>query len=222
MKRTLKTTADGSNTLYVPELDEHYHSIHGAYREAMHVFINSGFEHVRLKAPLRILEIGFGTGLNALLTLRASIDANRSVEYTGVEKYLVTQEELKTIDYTAISGLETYEKYFHQLHDSQNDVFIDINNLFKFRVLNIDFFKIPFESAFDLIYFDAFGPRVQADLWTLDMFNLMYRLLDQSGVLVTYCAKGQVRRDMIEAGFQIERLEGPPGKREMLRATKHV
>ena len=216
----MKTTRDGSSTLYVPELDEHYHSVHGAVQESRHVFLKMGFQHLLPRPHIDILEIGLGTGLNFWLTAEAVQDLETTVRYVGVDKYPVTREETDSVDYSAFlrSEFHFYDKSF--IADSQVSEVDCINNKIRFEILESDFRDLNFSEAFDLIYYDAFGPRVQPHLWTQDLFEIMYRALRPGGVLVTYCAKGQVRRDMLACGFQVERLPGPPGKREMLRATK--
>lgn len=221
-KNVIKQTSDGSKTLYVPELDEHYHSTHGAYNEAMHVFVDMGLNHINRshESPIKLLEIGFGTGLNALLTLRWANENSIAIDYCGVEKYPVDFEQAIQMDYLSIYDLKAYTKGFELMHTSEIGEKLSISDNFKLNKVKCDFRDIKDENEFDLIFYDAFGPRVQGDLWRLDMFERMYLALKANGVLVTYCAKGQVRRDMQTAGFTVERLPGPPGKREMLRATK--
>jgi len=221
-KRTLKRTSDGSYTLYVPELDEHYHSIHGARQEAEHVFLKMGLDPLMDKSELNILEIGFGTGLNALLTLDWAERSNCSIKYTGVEKYPVGLNEALTMEYLAFNDLEKYSNDFRLFFDNQSFDGIDVNDKFKLKIDCIDFYDMTYDRMFDVVFYDAFGPRVQPYLWTLELFKLVFKALRKDGILVTYCAKGQVRRDLLTAGFEVERLPGPPGKREMLRAIKHV
>ena len=223
MKREIIKTADGSSTIYLPEWNEHYHSKHGAIQEALHVFISSGLiPFVKEHAPkkISILEIGFGTGLNALVTFLEARKMGISVHYTGVEAFPVSSEEWKALDYasffTATDASEVYEK----LHDVEWEKFDSISPSFELKKEEKRFSEIQDEDKYDLVFFDAFGPRVQPELWTEEIFLKMYRSLHKGGVLVTYSAKGSVRRALQTTGFKVERLPGPPGKREMIRATK--
>ncbi len=220
-KRQIVKTSDGSATLYVPGLDEHYHSTHGALQEAKHVFIKMGLDLVSAKSTnINLLEIGLGTGLNALLTYQYALDHQISIKYTGVEKYPLNKEELTAVDYLKLIGDSRLDHFYTKMFAKNIEEIIPIDDLFTLEKQIKDFREIDDFGKYDLIYFDAFGPRVQPHLWEKGMFDLMYRLCRPNGVLVTYCAKGQVRRDMQVAGFEVERLEGPPGKREMLRASK--
>lgn len=205
----------------MPELDEHYHSIHGAYNEAMHVFIDAGLNEIQIE-PIRILEIGFGTGLNALLTLRESLQFNQEISYTGIEKYPITLDEANLMQYTELIADNDIQPFFHNMHQCQWSRMHKITPLFSLTKLQLDFSEIDFRNTFDLIYFDAFAPSAQPNLWTEEIFNTMYSALVNRGMLVTYCAQGQVKRNMKAAGFIVERLPGPPGKREMTRAIKNT
>ena len=223
MKRNVITTADGSKTIQIEDWNEQYHSIHGAYQEAMHVFIMHGLKHViqnqkNLK-PLSILEIGFGTGLNAMLTLLEAQKKQIPVDYVGVEAYPVELGELKQLQYDAI--FEDESPSFFKMHEQDLELSATITPNFSLTKRQQFFQDINDKDAFNLIYFDAFGARVQPDLWTETIFTKMFQALKPEGILVTYSAKGSVRRAMQAVGFEVERLPGPPGKREMLRATKH-
>ncbi len=223
MKREIIRTADGSATIYLPDWNEHYHSRHGALQEAMHVFIKSGLDHFLQKKQverINILEIGFGTGLNALISYYEGIKNNVILDYTGVEAYPVSEEELTALDYSSLFGQKDASEVFKALHDCAWNKKTVISPLFELQKQQMFFRDIKAQNAFDLIYFDAFGPRVQPELWSEEIFAGMYRALTEEGVLVTYSAKGSVRRAMQAAGFLVERLPGPPGKREMLRATR--
>lgn len=223
MKREIIDTGDGSKTIYLPDWNEHYHSKHGAVQEARHVFIKTGFQHYltkNLPEVVSILEIGFGTGLNALISFFEA-EANKvRVNYTGVEAYPVSVEELAALDYSRIVSGENASEVFSKFHEIPWEKDSDISAFFSLQKQKKFFREITAENAFELIYFDAFGPRVQPELWSEEVFKNMYRALKRNGVLVTYSAKGDVRRAMQAAGFEVERLPGPPGKREMLRATK--
>lgn len=222
MKKKLLITADGSTTFYFEEWNEHYHSKHGAIKEAEHVFIKAGLEHVLLsknQAEIEILEMGFGTGLNALLTyLYSKKNPNCKFAYTGVEAYPISEAELKHINFA--QQLEIDPNYFLKLHEGEWNKEASISSNFKLLKRNCFFDTICDKEKFDLVYYDAFGARVQPELWTETMFSSMYKALKKDGVLVTYSAKGSVRRAMETVGFTVERLPGPPGKREMLRAIK--
>lgn len=219
MKREIIKTADGSHTIYLPDWNENYHSKHGAIQEAYHVFIKTGLEHLNRK-DYRILEIGFGTGLNALITRIEALKHKLSINYTGVEAYPVPKEEYNLLNYCEELEGEGLEQLFEQLHQVSWEEAHDLGNDFSLTKQEKTFDKIADQAAYNLIYFDAFGPRVQPELWTEEIFERMYAALETGGVLVTYCAKGSVRRNMQAVGFTVERLPGPPGKREMLRATK--
>lgn len=223
MKRKIIKTADGSATIFLPEWNEHYHSKHGALQEAQHVFIKTGLHHfLEKKFPenLSILEIGFGTGLNALITYYEAQKYEVNINYTGVEAYPVSSEELGALNYAEAVSEKDASGVFKKLHETKWGKKEIISSFFHLQKEQMFFSDIRAENAYDLIFFDAFGPRVQPDLWTEKIFSLMYRALNNGGVLVTYSAKGSVRRAMQAVGFLVERLPGPPGKREMLRATR--
>lgn len=221
MKRQIITTKDGSKTLYLPDLYEHYHSNHGALQEAMHVFIRSGWDEMK-KDQINILEVGFGSGLNAIITVNASLKDNKKVYYAGLEAFPVTQEEVDLLGYADLEEIAPVKSDFYKMHSTKWDVPQEINELFtleKIQQKMEDF--IPEKESFDLIYFDAFGPRAQPFMWTNEVLSKMYNALSTNGVFVTYCAKGDVRRSLISLGFEVEKIPGPPGKREMLRARKN-
>lgn len=221
MKRSLVKTKDNSFTLFVPELDEHYHSIHGALAEAEHIFIKAGLKPIEDRKDISILEIGFGSGLNACLTALYADAQKLSIFYQGLEKYPVSEEEWLALDYPAIIKQSGTAKLMKELHAAPWSESTLLSEHFKLLKSEIDFreFKAQ-ENTFDLIYFDAFAPSAQADLWSLDIFKEMYKSLKPNGRLVTYCVKGSVRRTMEAAGFKVEKIPGPPGKREIARALK--
>lgn len=223
MKRELLKTADGSMTIFLPEINEHYHSKHGALQEAQHVFINKGyhfFTETNNKELINIMEIGFGTGLNCLLTFLEAAIKNINVNYTAVEAYPVAEQEWRAMKYDELILKDTNSQIFEKIHEASWDSAKQITDSFMLNKQKIKFEEITEIEKFDLIYFDAFGPRVQPELWTENIFEIMYKSLKKEGVLVTYSAKGSVRRAMQSVGFSVERLEGPPGKREMLRSIK--
>jgi len=222
-KREIITTADGSTTIHLPDLNEQYHSKHGAINEAKHVFIKSGFSHIlelESQEQLQILEIGYGTGLNAYITFLTAEERSQKVNYVGVEAYPVGIKEIKLMNYPKKLDAVSKESVFYTMHQSKWGVPTEISSSFLLTKRQQFFSEIEDEESFHLIYFDAFGARVQPELWTTEIFAKMYNALKQNGILVTYAAKGSVRRAMQEVGFAVERLPGPPGKREMLRATK--
>lgn len=219
MKRHIITTADGSKTIQITDWNEQYHSIHGAVQEAQHVFIKNGLHAVE-GGNFNLLEIGFGTGLNAFITFLEAEKLNLQINYVGVEAYPVLEEELLQLDYPSILNAQNKADFFWQMHRSKWEIVSDISENFKLTKQQKFFDKITDEDAYDLIYFDAFGARVQPKLWDETMFARMFKSLKNDGILVTYSAKGSVRRAMQATGFLVERLPGPPGKREMLRARK--
>lgn len=220
MKKKYFITTDGSTSIYLPELDETYHSKHGAIQEAYHVFIKYGLDQFVNKSKIDILEIGFGTGLNCFITYLEAMKRNLKIHYDGVEAYPLKAEEISLLNYVTELKAVKYADVFTKMHRISWDEQQKLDNDF-YLIKRKQFFKnIDDHSRFDLIYFDAFGANVQPDLWTISIFRKMYNSLRDEGVLVTYSAKGSVRRAMQEVGFTVERLPGPPGKREMLRAVK--
>lgn len=220
LKREIITTKDGSKTLFIPELNEQYHSVNGAVQESMHVFINAGFKELSHLNKLNIFEVGFGTGLNALLSFFCN--KNQKVFYHGIEKYPLASEEYSVLDFPAfISKSKELKNAFITMHECLWNKTININSSFELYKEKNSLEKFSTNQKFDLIYFDAFAPEIQPDLWTVEVFKTMFDLLLPGGILVTYCAKGQVRRNMQEVGFKVERIPGPPGKRQMMRAIKN-
>ncbi len=222
LKRKIVTTSDGSKTIKIEDWNEHYHSKHGAINEANHVFLKHGllfFCNTYQNNNIKLLEIGFGTGLNAFLTLIQVEKLNLCIKYTGIEAYPIKDNEINELNYPNLIS-EAHTKYFNKMHNASWNKLHNITPNFSFKKENIRFETISYKNAFNIIYFDAFGARVQPELWTEFIFKIMYNALMINGILVTYSAKGSVRRAMQKVGFIVERLSGPPGKREMLRATK--
>jgi len=219
LDRKVIITSDGSTTIHIPEWDEQYHSIHGAIQEAKHVFIKNGLSLFN-NQKLSILEMGFGTGLNSFITFLEAEKYKLSVDYVGVEAYPISNEVVEELNYVSELKAEDFDSVFDAMHSEGWEVKNEISSKFTLTKRKQFFNDIKDIDTFNLIYFDAFGSRVQPDLWTEEIFKLMYNSLKRNGVLVTYSAKGSVRRAMQAVGFTVERLEGPPGKREMLRATK--
>lgn len=219
MKRKVITTADGSKTIQILDWDEQYHSKHGAVQEAYHVFIKHGLDLFK-NQELSILEIGFGTGLNAFITYIEADKRNLKIYYNGVEKFPVEENELHLLQYASTLDAKEQSAVFDEMHAVAWGALHEIAPTFKLQKRQIDFNDIENSEEFDLVYFDAFGARVQPELWTEEIFGRMFKALKKNGVLVTYAAKGSVRRAMQSVGFTVEKLPGPPGKREMLRAVK--
>ncbi len=214
----LITTSDGSHTIYVPELDEHYHSVHGAIQESRHIFINYGFKFCKAN-PVKIFEIGFGTGLNALLTaLECSAD-KRVVDYTSVEKYPLTKDFTESLNYKDYTGTEGH-RLFTLIHSAEWESNQEILPNFSIKKIIADLTNAHFEGIYDLVYFDAFGPEKQPEMWSRDVFGMISSLMAKNGILVTYSAKGEVKRNLRANGFEVSFLPGPPGKREIIRAIK--
>jgi len=219
MKRELRKTADGSNTLYVPDLDEHYHSFHGALQEAKHVFIQNGLLNQK-KTSLRVLEVGFGTGLNALLTACAAFRLGYTIDYVGIEAYPVPTELMEKMDYACLLEDNNAALFYEQIIHSKWSTTNSIHAKFQLTKLEERIEDTLIGKKFDLIYFDAFGPRIQNEIWNVSILKKMYSFLNFDGELVTYCAKGQFKRDLKSCGFEVFSLNGPPGKREMVRSRK--
>ncbi len=222
MKREIINTADGSTTIHLPEWNEHYHSIHGAIQEARHVFIEMGLKKILESkiSAISILEIGFGTGLNALVTWQETKNQPVKITYTGIEAYPVDEKELRKLNFSLEINEDKAREVFELLHTLPWEQPGILTSDFIIHKQKKFFQDITDREKYDLIYFDAFGARVQPELWTVDIFSRMFNALIPGGILVTYAAKGSVRRAMMEVGFRVEKLPGPPGKREMLRATK--
>ncbi len=218
MERIVQDTADGSPTIAIPDMQVTYHSRHGAVQESRHVFIQAGLQPLlKQYTMLRVFEMGFGTGLNALLTLEQAIARDQFIYYQAVEKYPLNGKEIKLLNYKQILP----DEYFTTLHQCNWEEPVAIHPFFTLYKSWISLQEFKAEAPFHLIYYDAFAPAAQPELWTQQIFEQLYAMLTDRGVLVTYCSKGDVRRNMLTAGFKVEKLAGPPGKREMLRATKH-
>ena len=218
MKTQLTLTEDGSHTLFVPEIDESYHSVHGAIQESRHIFIEAGLR--QCAAPeIRVLEIGFGTGLNAFLALLEAEKGKKKIRYTTIERYPLDMEKVMQLNYA--EQLNASKKAdFEQMHTCEWNKGTAINEYFCIEKIKVDFTQYAGTELFDMCFFDAFSPEKQPEMWTEERFKMLFALAAADAVLTTYCAKGSVRRAMLAAGFEVERLQGPPGKREMLRSKK--
>lgn len=219
MKREIIQTSDGSLTIHIPKWNEQYHSIHGAIQEAYHVFIKHGLTSIS-KDSIAVLEIGFGTGLNGFITFLESQKNNLIIDYVGVEAYPLLNEEIEKLNYVSKLNATNYSSIFKKFHFCSWGERHQLSSFFSLLKRKQFFHEIDDDNIFDLIYFDAFGARVQPELWTEEIFLKMFLSLKSKGILVTYSAKGSVRRALKSVGFIVERLPGPPGKREMLRALK--
>ena len=221
MKREIIITEDGSTSIFIPELDETYHSKFGAIQEAKHVFIKNGIDLFEDNSEISILEIGFGTGLNAIITLLEAEKRNLKINYVGVEAYPIVLEEIAQLNY--VEQLEVPQKKvdFEKMHASNWEEEISINSNFRITKRKQFFTNISDENTFDLIYFDAFGFTVQPELWNEAIFEIMYKSLKSRGILTTYACRTSIKNSMQHAGFQTLKLPGAPGKREMLRALKN-
>lgn len=212
-------TEDGSHSLYVKELDEHYHSVYGAVTESVHVFIEAGLKAVS-GDHINIFEIGFGTGLNAFLTLAEILGSGKTVHYTGLEKYPLEAGILGSLNYASFFPKDEGE-FFHLLHKAPWNERTEINDEFMLEKKEGDIRSLDIRDQFDLVYFDAFSPDKQPELWTIDIFFRIFRSMKPGSIFTTYSSKGQVRRNLTAAGFRVEKLPGPHGKRDMTRAWKN-
>ena len=219
MKREIIITNDGSTTIRIPDWNENYHSTHGAIQEAKHVFIKNGLELFQNQDSVSILEIGFGTGLNAFITFLESLN-KKKVNYVGVEAYPVSEDEVKQMNYVSELEATQYQTIFDKMHSCNWESQQNITDNFILNKRKQFFQDIEDKNQFDLIYFDAFGFPLQPELWSDVIFKKMYDALLPKGVLVTYACRSSIKNAMLSVGFSIEKLSGAPGKREMLRATK--
>jgi len=212
-------TADGSHTLHNELLGEHYHSIHGAIQESRHVFIEAGLKALDAGIdPIDILEVGFGTGLNALLTIAAPGD--KTIHYDALEAFPLSEEIFSKLNYGTL--VPDSEKFFKKIHACPWDAPTQITPGFTLTKLSTSLqCFVPYKN-YDLIYFDAFAPAVQPEMWTIGIFEKLFSVMKPGGVVVTYCAQGQVKRDLKTVGFTVEGIAGPPGKREMTRGRKNL
>ncbi len=220
--RQIVHTEDGSSSIFLPELNEHYHSVHGAIQESEHVFIKEGFNLASKKGyQIRILEVGMGAGLNCLLTLRQSLILERQVHYTTIEPFPLAKDEWGMLNYPEKIGGDGISEAFCLLHtcDYGQEVRLSPGFILCKWQQPIEMVSLPY-ATYDLVYFDAFGPQVQPELWTEQVFKKVSRSVKKGGLLVTFSAKSKVKRVLKDCGFVLEHPKGPPGKREMTRAKK--
>lgn len=222
MERKIIQTRDGSHTISIPEMNVTYHSIHGAIRESRHVFIEAGLHYLinqSTNQPISLFEMGFGTGLNAFLTAIESEKLRKQIHYTTIDQFPLSIAETNSLNYTAILS---DKDLFQKIQDSNWEEDVMLSDFFTLRKEENNLINYSTNQPFNLIYYDAFAPSAQPELWTKEVFEKMHHLLKPNGIVVTYCSKGDVRRAMIAAGFEVKKLTGPPGKREMLRAVKKI
>ena len=226
----IQVTEDGSHTLFSEMAGQTYHSSHGAVQESRHIFISQlmGQQSMVNGQQLSVFEIGFGTGLNALLTAQWARENGVKVDYTTIELYPLKEEVYRELNYGKLLG---DDELFLQLHEAEWDMgLVEVTENFAIRKCKSDIVEwlrnaqctMHNAQLFDVVYFDAFSPDAQPELWTEEVFRNVYALMKEGGVLMTYCAKGDVRRAMLAAGFRVEKLQGPPGKRHILRAVKEL
>ncbi len=223
LERSIIITKDGSPTITVPELNVTYHSHHGAIQESMHVYIDAGLQYVSDTlnlAYVSIFEMGFGTGLNALLTLIEAEKFQHPIHYTAIELYPLQQDEIVSLNYCEQLKRTDLEPVFQKFHQCEWENDISFTPFFTFKKIRIDLIHFSTYQPVNLIYYDAFAPTAQPELWTTEAFEQLYGMLTPGGILVTYCSKATVRRAMQAAGLMVEKIPGPRGKREMVRARK--
>ena len=217
-KRVVEITEDGSSTLKLTEFDEQFHSIHGAVNESLHIYINAGLNFLQERKSLKIAEVGFGTGLNAILTLQNQ--ENRKIEYHAIEAYPLKKEEYRQLNYNKFIDSKLANIY-QRMMQFEEGRWMEMNAKFRLKVSVAKIEEISLESGeYDLVYFDAFGPATQPELWTEKIFKKIYQSMSKNSVLVTYCSKGAVKRAMKSVGFEVSGLPGPIGKREITRCLK--
>lgn len=217
------TTADGSHSIFNSLLKEHYHSVHGAINESQHVFIEAGLKKIlEQKTKINLLEVGLGTGLNVLLTAICLEENNidKQIYYTAIEPYPLSKEIISQLNYKELFKSATTKKNSDTIHESEfGETHMLASNLSFIKTHNT-LQQTTFNTTFDLVYFDAFAPSKQPELWSIAIFEKLFNCMNTDSILVTYCAKGEVKRNLKAAGFIVETLPGPPGKREMTRAKK--
>jgi tRNA U34 5-methylaminomethyl-2-thiouridine-forming methyltransferase MnmC len=219
------TTSDGSHSVFSEKFNADYHSKHGAIQESQHVFIKSGLKYYlqnNQPSTLKIFEMGFGTGLNAFLTFLEMQQSKVNVEYTAVEAFPLLEEVYMSLNYAELLNAESNKDDFLKMHQCEWNGFCSISSKFALRKINAQLQMLNHDCNYHLVFFDAFAHSAQPELWETEIFAQLYNTMEVGGILVTYSAKGQVRRNLQAAGFQVQRIQGPPGKREMLRAIKHL
>ncbi len=221
MKLSLTVTSDGSHTYKAGEYKDLYHSIHGAIQESQYIYIENGIKECRKKI-MNVFEMGFGTGLNAFLTLIYGLrNKNLLISYTSIELYPLNKKQVKCLNYPDYFSKDA-AKYFMLLHEADWGRSVRILENFTINKIKADMSSYIFDKNYDVVYFDAFCPAAQPELWKEDIFRKIFRNMNSVGILITYSANGKVRRDMASAGFIVNKLKGPPGKKHILQALKKV
>jgi tRNA U34 5-methylaminomethyl-2-thiouridine-forming methyltransferase MnmC len=210
-------TKDGSDSLLSKEFNETYHSSFGAIQESKHIFLEAGFLHCN-KSKISVLEVGFGTGLNALLTYIYAQKFNKIVKYEAIELYPISTDKVTLLNYPQLLNIS--KEIFTQIHNIQHNIKNIISTNFEFKLMVDNHINYNYEAKFDVIYYDAFSPEKQPEMWTKEVLEKMYNCLNENGIFVTYVSKGEIRRNLIDIGFKVEKLNGPEGKRHILRALK--
>ena len=221
-KSGIYLTEDGSHSYVSDQFGESYHSRHGAVQESQHVFINAGLMAKKSQSTIHVLEMGFGTGLNAFMTLIEAIRLEKKIHYLGIEAFPIAVEDILKLNFVDELNALEYEPLFQQMHTLESHQTSQLHSYFHFEKRIMDIIELESPSIFDVIYFDAFAPAAQPQLWESELLSKMYKALRPGGILVTYCAKGVVKRTLKSVGFKIEAFPGPPGKREMTRAVKSI
>ncbi|UFH34003.1 tRNA (5-methylaminomethyl-2-thiouridine)(34)-methyltransferase MnmD [Chryseobacterium sp. C-71] len=223
MEREIRTTNDGSKTLFINELNENYHSHHGALQEAEHVFIKNGLNLIN-DCEINILELGFGTGLNVLVTINEYLktDKNHIINYFTLEKYPINESEIENLAYFDLFDNPELKNIYQKIHQTEWEKSEEIIKGFHLKKIQCDFFDLKNIDLpkINLVYYDCFGARVQPDLWEKPLFEMVSDKMSVNGLLTTYSSKGSVRRILKELNFNVEKKQGPPGKREMINAVK--
>jgi tRNA U34 5-methylaminomethyl-2-thiouridine-forming methyltransferase MnmC len=221
--RTIQLTTDGSHTVAIPSLDITYHSRHGAINESLHVFIEAGLNYWLQQhntKAVRIFEMGFGTGLNALVTYIEAAKNNLNIYYSSVEQFPLEKEIVASLNYCETLERPDLAELFSTMHSTVWDEDVQLSPFFNLHKIQTSLQELEPKGKYDIVYYDAFAPNAQPELWTVEVFKKLFDALNEGGILVTYCSKGDVRRALIAAGFNVAKIPGPPYKREMLRAVK--
>lgn len=224
MPEKIIVTEDGSHTLYREDLEEHYHSTHGAIQESQHVFIEAGLRKVvNSNDSVRVLEVGFGTGLNALLAMKEALDLKKKIQFVSLEPFPLSEEVYRQLNYGSLIDLKDANAHLKKMHESAWNFPFYFTDYFILNKIKSKLEDAEFQDeVFDVVFFDAFAPSKQPEVWSLDNFSKIFNAVRPGGILTTYSSQGQVKRKLKEAGFELEKIPGPKGKREMLRATKPV
>ncbi|MDQ3142581.1 MAG: tRNA (5-methylaminomethyl-2-thiouridine)(34)-methyltransferase MnmD [Bacteroidota bacterium] len=218
----LITTADGSHTIYSHKFQAYYHSLHGALAESEKIYIEYGLVPLLNNSkPIRIFELGFGTGLNTWLSLGVSLQNKLSIEYTSLEAFPLPSEIWNQLNYPVIKEIPDGKSLFSQIHLQPWNSMKNVTEFFLLEKITCDWFNFSTEKTFDLVYFDAFGPSSHIEAWEMTSLEKLFHMMNTSGILLTFCAQGSFKRRLREIGFEVVNLPGPKGKREITKAIKH-